>query len=322
MIPMNQVTIVKIATNGPAKLVPNRPPTAIPIPTSAAAYRPSTSVPATGVAISLPAMTAPTAIPTIVITVKTATPTSAATAPDVTQRLRDSGVASRNSSRPEVSSEAQTATSVAAARPARIIPNSTKRSCRKPPTDRMSNPGNTWLSSFTKSVALPSWSMNDLPEPAIASPNRPIPMPQAIDEGRFWPIPRPVGPWSPTSARGRLGVGIGLVAPISRRANASTPTTKRINETTATGSERRPVELARERDVVRRPAEPGQVRQWRDRRDRGLVAVEDEPAEHDGPGDTGGRSAPHERRQRECHRAGRDPEQEEPDGVARRHVER
>ena len=77
-----------------------------------------------------------------------------ATPPDVTQRTRESGVASRNSSRPEVSSDAQIATSVAAARPARIIPNSTNSSWRKPPTDRMSNPGNTLPSSFTKSVRL------------------------------------------------------------------------------------------------------------------------------------------------------------------------
>src|SRR4029450_9243141 len=96
--------------NRPAQPAPNMPPTAMPIPTSAAAYRASTSVPTTGVAISLPAMTAPIAMPTIVINVKTTTPTSAATPPDVTQRRRDNGVARRNSSRPDVSSEAQTAT--------------------------------------------------------------------------------------------------------------------------------------------------------------------------------------------------------------------
>jgi len=84
----------------------------------------------------------------------------------------------------------------------------------------MSNPGKTWFRSLTKSVALPSSSMNDLPEPAIARPNRPIPMPQAIDVGRFWPDARPVGPRSPPRARGRLGVGIGEVAPMSRRENA------------------------------------------------------------------------------------------------------
>ena len=90
--------------------------------------------------------------------------------------------------------------------------------------------------SATKSVDLPSSSMNDLPEPAIASPNSPIPTPQAIDDGRFWPTARPVGPRSPTSARGRLGVGIGDVAPMSRRANASTPMTESTTATTATGT--------------------------------------------------------------------------------------
>jgi hypothetical protein len=78
--------------------------------------------------------------------------------------------------------------------------------------------------------------MNDLPEPAIARPNRPIPMPQAIDVGRFWPTARPVGPRSPIRDRGRLGVGIGEVAPMSRRANASTPMTKSTSATTATGT--------------------------------------------------------------------------------------
>src|SRR5262245_42057876 len=63
-----------------------------------------------------------------------------------------------------------------------------------------------------------------------------MPIPQAIDDGRFWPIARPVGPWRPTSDRGRLGVGMGEVAPTSRRAKASTPITNRTIETIATGS--------------------------------------------------------------------------------------
>ena len=50
----------------------------------------------------------------------------------MTQRLRDSGVASRNSSRPDVSSEAQTATSVAAARPARIMPELDEEELQEP----------------------------------------------------------------------------------------------------------------------------------------------------------------------------------------------
>jgi hypothetical protein len=63
-----------------------------------------------------------------------------------------------------------------------------------------------------------------------------MPIPQAIEDGRFWPISRPVGPPRPTRARGRLGVGIGLVAPISRRANASTPITNSTSDTIATGT--------------------------------------------------------------------------------------
>jgi len=60
-------------------------------------------------------------------------------------------------------------------------------------------------------------------------------MPQASDDGRLWPIALPDGPRSPTSARGRLGVGIGLVAPMSRRTNASTPKTHSAIATIATG---------------------------------------------------------------------------------------
>ena len=62
------------------------------------------------------------------------------------------------------------------------------------------------------------------------------------------------------AARGRLGVGIALVAPRSRRTNASTPMTSRTTATTATRPTDGPVELAGQREVVRGPAEPGQVR--------------------------------------------------------------
>ena len=59
--------------------------------------------------------------------------------------------------------------------------------------------------------------------------------------------------------------------------------------------ERQPVELAGEREVVRRPAEPGQVRERRDGGDGGLVAVEDEAAEHDRAGDADRRATAQER---------------------------
>ena len=58
------------------------------------------------------------------------------------QRRRDSGVDSTISSRPDVSSDAQPATSVTAARPPSTMPNSMKSSCRKPPTVAKSMPGN------------------------------------------------------------------------------------------------------------------------------------------------------------------------------------
>ena len=71
---------MKTATTGPAKLVPNRPPTANPMPASAAAYRPRTSVPATGVAIVAPGDGGPDRDPDRRHTRHDATPTSAATA--------------------------------------------------------------------------------------------------------------------------------------------------------------------------------------------------------------------------------------------------
>ena len=121
----------------------------------------------------------------------------------------------------------------------------------------------------------------------------------------------------PTSARGRLGVGIGLVAPMSRRANASTPITSRTTVTSSDRHERRPVVRVGQRDVVRRPAQPAEVGQRRERRDRRLVAVDDEAAEHDRPGDAGRGAAADERRQGERDGTRREGEQGQPDRVAR-----
>ena len=59
--------------------------------------------------------------------------------------------------------------------------------------------------------------------------------------------------------------------------------------------QRRPVELAREREVVGGPAEPGEVGEWGEARDGALVAIQEEPAEGDRAGDAGRRSAAEER---------------------------
>ncbi len=60
-----------------------------------------------------------------------------------TQRNRARREARSISVRPDVSVEAHRPTRVAAARPARINPNSTKTSSRNPPTDARSTPGKT-----------------------------------------------------------------------------------------------------------------------------------------------------------------------------------
>ncbi len=69
--------------------------------------------------------------------------------------------------------------------------------------------------------------------------------------------------------------------------------------------DRRPVELAGQRDMGRGPAPPGQVRERREGRDRVAVAIEDEPGEHDRPGDADGGAAADELGQGEGQRAGR-----------------
>ena len=66
----------------------------------------------------------------------------------------------------------------------------------------------------------------------------------------------------------QLGVGMGLVWPMSRRLNASIPDHGQRDRDHGHDPDRGPVELAGERDVVGRPAEPGQVRERSQRGDR------------------------------------------------------
>jgi hypothetical protein len=89
----------------------------------------------TGVATSLPAEATPMAMPSAVRATMITTLTSMPAPPLMAQRARLRGVARIISSRPEFSSEAQPDTSEAAARPARMTPNSTNRSWRKPPAE-------------------------------------------------------------------------------------------------------------------------------------------------------------------------------------------
>ena len=67
-----------------------------------------------------------------------------------------------------------------------------------------------------------------------ASPKMPSPRPHARAVGRLLPTVRPAGPRSPRAHWGRLGVGSDVVTPMSRRTNASMPTTKRTTATTPT----------------------------------------------------------------------------------------
>ena len=61
------------------------------------------------------------------------------------------------------------------------------------------------------------------------------------------------------------------------------------------------------------PAQPRQVGERRERRDGGLVAVEDEPAEHDRPATPAAEPRPMNGAERERHRAGRERQQAEPE---------
>ena len=208
----------------------------MPMPASAAAYRASESVPTIGVSTSPPTVAPPRPMPSIVSPTNAAMPSSTAMPPDPSQRRRDRGVASTISVRPDDSSEAQVPTSVAAASPDRIRPNSMNTSCRNAPGLFRSMSGNTWLMSWVNAGDSPICSTNDFADEPITSPKTPRPMPQARAVGSSSAKVRPVGPRRPFSARGRLGVGIVLVWPMSRRTNASMPMARSTTVTAATSS--------------------------------------------------------------------------------------
>ena len=316
MMSISQVTIVRMATAGAAARGPTSPPTATPMPASASANSPRTSEPRTGVTTSPPELAVPIPIPIAHRTAMTTMPLPTPSAPEMSQRTRSRGVASRNSSRPDDSSDAHPPTSVAAASPTSTSPNSTNRSCRKPPTVPMSMPGKMLPRSLWKSGADPSCSTNDRPEPAIKRPNRPSPMPHASAVGRFSLAVRPAGPWMPARARGRPGQGIALVAPRSRRTKASMPTAHRTITTIATRISGAQSNWPARGQVVGGPAEPGEVGEWGEARDGALVSIQEEPAEGDRAGDAGRRSTAEDGRQRERHGPRGQRQEAEPDRVA------
>ena len=88
--------------------------------------------------------------------------------------------------------------------------------------------------------------------------------------------------------RGRAAGGLGDRRSSPRDRGARRPRCRRRtgrSTTIATRTSEGPVELAREREVVGGPAEPGQVGERGERRDGALVAIQDEAAEHDRAGD-------------------------------------
>ena len=131
-------------------------------------------------------------------------------------------------------------------------------SCRNAPGLFRSMSGNTWLMSWVNAGESPICSTNDFADAPITSPKMPRPMPHASAVGSSSAKVRPVGPRRPFSARGRLGVGIVLVWPMSRRTNASTPIARNTTVTAATSSnEAQSYEPASGRWLV---VQPNQVR--------------------------------------------------------------
>ena len=167
----------------------------------------------------------------------------------------------------------------------------------------------------SKSGELPSCSRTTC-RTRRCSPNSPRPRPQASDVGRFWPTARPGGRAAREGARqsgrrerdGRADVAAD---------EAWTPTTSSTSATTATGSQRRPVvDWPASGMWFVGPAEPGEIRQRGESRDRVPVAIDDEAGEHERAGDAGRRATSDERRQGERDRAGSERQQDEPERVA------
>ena len=80
--------------------------------------------------------------------------------------------------------------------------------------------------------------------------------------------------------------------------------------------QRRPVELCRKWQMVGSPAEPGEVGEWGETRDGGLVAIQQEPAESDRAGDAGRGSTAEDGSQRERNGSGGQRQEAEPARVA------
>ena len=200
---------------------------------------------------------------------------------------RASGVARSISSRPEVSSRRPAPTSVAAARPARISPNSTNRSWRNPPTLRMSDAREDRAGASARSPAsLRSARRTTGRTPAMTRPKMPSPSPHARAVGR--PLPngaagRPAEPdEGPRQARRRDRARRADVAPDERLdADDEEDDDRDARPASATASRTRPA------SGMWFDVQPNQVRlaSGASAGIARLVAVEDEAAEHHRAGD-------------------------------------
>ena len=106
-----------------------------------------------------------------------------------------------------------------------------------------------------------------------------------------------------TQAEGRArqarASGSPVMTPRSRRAKSSTPAASRATATSATSSQRGPVVLCRQRDVVVGPGEPGEVGDGPELRHVGRVVADHEGQQHDHAGHAGSARPAHDRGQRE-----------------------
>ena len=253
--------------------------------------------------------TAPIAMPTALSATNDHDPDAGSpTPPATTQRTRDSGVASRNSSRPDVSSDAQPRR--ASPRRGRRGSGRTRRTgaagTRRPIAMSMSGNDRCRAASGSRATCS-SWSMNEL---ARAGDQR-------ARRGRCR---------CPRRARsaGLADRPAGRAAQADERPRQARRRERRSSRRCRAGrTPRRRWRAGRPRR--RRPGasdaqsnwpasgrwfvvQPNQVR-FASGASAGigrLVAVEDEPAEHHRAGDAGRRAAAEERRERERHRAGRE----------------
>ena len=190
----------------------------------------------------------------------TATARNAAIAPLTSQRARVSGVARTSSRRPPVSSDAHFETSVAAANPA-AMKNSSTKTWRKPPADVRSKPGKTVCRTFRRFASPASWADIGPTSDARSAPMSASPRPHQIARGSCSPNARLIGPRTPSTAAGSCGSPIPSGDPeVAAREQLDADRQERDADDADQG-ERRPVELADERDVVLHPAERAQERQ-------------------------------------------------------------